>query len=285
MGWPSPSGCRLTRVQAHPEPPVRAPETGTNVARGAAQRWRLVISRTALPAERTQREQLADWEETLLTSGLPLAGLDAERPKPRVVLGAPLANGIPGEAELVDIWLVERVPRWRVREALEARLPAGCALVDAYDVWVSEPPLPGRISASVYRARVRTVEADRLAAAASALLGADALPRERRKGEGTVSYDLRPFLISIEVTPVAHGGAVIRMALLHDPARGVGRPDETLAALGEAAGAPLRAESLVRERLILADPPPPTPPVPAAPRRSSLAPAATIPGGRIRDPR
>jgi Uncharacterized protein conserved in bacteria (DUF2344) len=226
-----------------------------------------VVSREVLPPDRSQREQLAEWEAALAASGLPVAGLDAERPKSRLVIAAPLANGIPGEAELVDIWLVERVPRWRAREALEGRLPAGYTLVDLYDVWLGEPPAPGRVAASVYRARVAEVDTARLATAANALLGAASLPRDRRKGEGTVAYDLRPFLGSVEVAAGTGGGAIIRMTLLHDPARGIGRPDEALAALGEAVdGAPLQAESLVRERLVVADPAPPSPPVPRAPR-------------------
>ncbi len=278
VGRPSPSGRRLARVPTRPAPPDRAPDPGTNVAREAVQRWRLVVSRTVLPPERTQREQLAEWEATLAATGLPVAGVDAEPPKGRLVLAAPLSNGVPGEAELVDIWLVERVPRWRAREALEGRLPAGYTLVDLYDVWLGEPPLPGRVAASVYRARVGTADADRLTAAARVLMGAASLPRVRRKGEGTVSYDLRPFLAAIDVAAGTEGAAIITMTLLHDPARGIGRPDEALAALGEAVdGLPLEAQGLVRERLILSEPAPPAPPAPRAQRRQPAKPPAATP--------
>ncbi len=217
----------------------------------------------------------------MVASGLPVAGLDAERPRARLAIAAPLSNGIPGEAELIDTWLVDRVPRWRAREALEACLPDGYALTDIYDVWLGEPPLPGRVAASVYRAEVMTAQADRLGAAAATLLDARALPRERRKGEGTVDYDLRPFLASIEVSPPAGDRATVRMTLLHDPARGVGRPDEALAALGEAVGGtPLQVERLVRERLVLADSTPSTP----APREPARRPPPAAPAAR-RPPR
>ncbi len=266
-------------MEARPAPPDRATDAGTYVAREAVQRWRLVVSRAALPPDRTQREQLAEWEAMLADSGLPVAGLDAERPRGRLVIAAPLSNGIAGEAELVDIWLVERVPRWRAREALEGRLPAGYALVDLYDVWLGEPPVPGRVAASVYRVRVGAADAVRLTTAAETLLAAPSLPRQRRKGDGTVSYDLRPFLGSLEVVAGTNGGATITMTLLHDPARGVGRPDEALAALGEAADrAPLQAETLVRERLVLSEPLPPAPPEPRAPRRPLKPPAAAARG-------
>ena len=87
-------------------------------------------------------------------------------------------------------------------------------------------------------------------------MAAPTLPRERRKGESTVRYDLRPFLAALDVVPSGDGRLVIRMTLRHDPERGVGRPDEVLAALAEQLGtASLRPEHLVRESLVLADPP------------------------------
>jgi hypothetical protein len=228
-----------------------------------------VIRRDALPGDVGQRDQLAEWEASMVSAGLPIAGLDADKPKARVVMAAPLAGGTPGEAELADVWLVERLPRWRVREALATSLPSRYTLVDVFDVWLGEPPLPGRVAASVYRALLETpVDVDQLSSAAAALLDAETLPRERRKGEGTVTYDLRPFLAAIDVASSPGGGAVVRMTLRHDPAKGVGRPDEALAALAAALGQPLETAGLVRERLVLAEPTPPAPPVPRGPRRT-----------------
>ncbi len=219
-----------------------------------------------------QREQLSGWEAVLEASGLPVAGLDAPKPKARLALAAPLPSGVAGEAELADLWLVERLPSWRVREALATGLPAGYTLANLYDVWLGEPPLPGRVIASIYRATIAPpVALPAVVAAAQTLLTADALPRGRRKGEATVAYDLRPFLDAIEVAAAAEGGATIRMTLRHDPARGVGRPDETLAALGETLGGePLRPAALVREGLVLSEPPQVAPTAPRGPRPSTV---------------
>jgi hypothetical protein len=204
------------------------------------------------------------WEAALAGSGLPVAGLDGPRGRPRFAAGAPLAASIPGEAELLDLWLTLRFPRWRVREALAAVLPPGHSLVDVYDVWLGEAPLPGRVAAAVYRVSLQpAVDVPAVRAAAEALLAAVALPRERRKGEARIAYDLRPFVEAIEVVEVIGepGGApgisgpVLRMILRHDPEKGVGRPEELLAALEERVGFPLEASLLVRERLVLAAPP------------------------------
>jgi hypothetical protein len=247
--------------------------------------------------DQAQRSQHAAWEAALAGSGLPVAGMDGPRARPRFASAAPLAATVPGEGELVDVWLIERLPRWRVREALVGVLPPGHTLVDVQDVWLGEPPLPGRVFASVYRVVLGSgVDADAVRAAADALCGAASLPRERRKGESTVAYDLRPFVESIEVADAADSEAsrprpgvgpwsaavVLRMTLRHDPEKGVGRPEELLAAIEERAGFRLEARKLVRERLVLADPPiPRDPPGPRGPRPR---PGAENPGP-VRGPR
>ena len=61
----------------------------------------------------------------------------------------------------------------------------------------------GPCSASVYRAVVEAVvDAAAVRRAATALLAEPVLPRERRKGETTVAYDLRPFIEAIKVDDV-----------------------------------------------------------------------------------
>ena len=101
---------------------------------------------------------------------------------------APLAATIPGEAELLDVWLTERLPRWRVRDALLATLPPDHDLVDVYDVWLGRGAAARqgrrrRSTAPVALVAVASIPAA-LRLAAAALLAEPALPRERRKGDG-----------------------------------------------------------------------------------------------------
>jgi radical SAM-linked protein len=254
-----------------PEPSEPPERPAPKAPREAVQRWRLVLARGPLDADDGQREQLASWERALTGSGLPVAGLDATPPRPRFAVAAPLSASIPGEAELVDVWLVERVPAWRVREALGASMPAAHRLVEAYDVWPGSPALPGQVTASVYRAEARREDVDpiALATACDAVLEARTLERERVKGTGTVRYDLRPFIEALAVDGTGDR-VTLRMTLRHDPERGIGRPDEVLAALADRMpGSARPLTSLVRERMVLAPPPPPAAPVPRnrGPRR------------------
>jgi hypothetical protein len=169
-----------------------------------------------------------------------------------VAFAAPLPLGVTAERELAEILLSERVPIWRVREALSARVPAGWTLVDLFDVWPGGPPLAGRVVAADYRIELAEMDdPGRLAVAARSLLDSDSLPRTRQKGDSVVAYDFRPLLLDVAVD--ADRGTPIRVRTRIHPELGTGRPEEVIAELGERVGRPLEVRSVVRERLILSD--------------------------------
>ena len=153
-------------------------------------------------------------------------------------------------------------------------MPEGYTLLDVHDVWLGEAALPGQVAASVYRATFEagTVDGARLGRACREILAEPTLPRERPKGQATVRYDLRPFLERLDVDD---RGPALRMTLRHDPERGIGRPEEVLAALGERLGVPLVPVSLVREGLVLAPPPAPAPAAARAGQRGRPRPSTT----------
>lgn len=170
----------------------------------------------------------------------------------RISFGAPLPMGMPSEGELIDVVLIDRWPVWRVREALDGRLPRGWRLVDLFDVWLAGPPLAGRVAAADYRLTLGApVDVGAVGRAAADLLDADRLPRERSKGGGTVAYDLRPLLIDIAVE--TGPPPLLRIRTRFHPELGTGRPEEVGAALSERLGVPLEVTSIVRERLLLVE--------------------------------
>jgi len=220
------------------------------------QRWRVRFRRRPDAPALPQREQLAAWEEAVTTSGLPLAGLDLPAPRPRLVFAAPLGVGVAAEGELVDLILVERRTVAEVRARLTGTLPAGHELIDVHDVWLGEPSLSGRVAAAEYRVELAATpdlpDRGALEEAFDRLLDATTLPRIRDKGGRPVAYDLRPLLAAASVLPAAADAPVrLRIRTKFDPERGVGRPEEVLAALSELVGVPLDAASIVREGVIL----------------------------------
>jgi radical SAM-linked protein len=204
------------------------------------------------------RELTETWEDALESTGLPLHR-PAGRPRPRIAFAAPLQVGIEAEAELAEVLLAERVPIWRVREAVLDAMPPGWSLVDLFDVWVGGAPLAGRVVGAEYRIEVDDVEdAAALAECARDMLRARELPRTRQKGETTVRYDLRPLVADVVVVRPGEGGAatLLRVRTRIHPELGTGRPEEIVAELGDRLGHPLGIRAIVRERLIIADEPP-----------------------------
>ena len=222
------------------------------------QRLRIVVTREPVGADRVGRATLDAWQACLEASGLPIAGLEIPKGRGRLAIAAPLPAIARGSAELIDLWLLERLPVWRVREALAPRLPEGYGWVAAEDVWLGAPPLPGQVAASNWRIELAgdtgpSIDADRVARAAADILAAATLPRTRLKAGAEKPYDLRPLILGLAVE--AGPPVTLHVRTRIDPVLGSGRPEEVLAALGEGAGAPLEVASIVRVGLLLAGDP------------------------------
>jgi radical SAM-linked protein len=229
------------------------------------QRWRLFI---AVPAPAGPGIEGAagpaavrSWPALLSSSGLPVAGEGAG--KGRVVPAAPLPLGVAGQREVVDLYLDERLPAAIVRAAVAAVLPAGLSLVDLHDVWLGAPSAPAAVVAADYRVLLAGPPRWAVEGAVLALLGATALPRERRREKKTTAYDLRPLILRLEVRASDASGVTLAMRLRHTP-EAAGRPEEVVAALGEppaSLAVTPTVRSFVRERLVMADDPD-APPIP-----------------------
>ena len=211
----------------------------------------MVFGRAPVEAERVGRAALEAWAEALVGSGLPLALVEPGRP--RFTMGAPLAAGVEGRGELLDLWLTERLPVWRLRTALETLLPADHWFVSAEDVWVGAPPLPGRVAGADYLVDLQDPpEPGALDAACARLRAAPRIERIREKAGVAKPYDLRPLLIDVAPADGASGSAVRMRTRIH-PELGSGRPDEVIAALADELGRPVELARIIRERLLLAE--------------------------------
>ena len=224
-------------------------------ARDPRQRWRLVVARDAPLRDESQRDAAETWEAAIREAGLPLAWSEGAKPRPRVSFGAPLPVGMAAGGELIDIVLAERLPIWRVREALHPVVPTGWRLVGLHDVWLGGPSLAGRVAAADYRIVLADgADASAVARACGILLAAASLDRRRSKGGEVVRYDLRPLLLDVRVADAGPPTVVAARTRFH-PELGTGRPEEVVAAIGDAAGVPVAIAATIRERLLLADDP------------------------------
>jgi Uncharacterized protein conserved in bacteria (DUF2344) len=238
-----PSGPATRPAAPDPDRPVPTPR----------QRWRLVLARDATTPELAGRELGDAWDEAIDATGLPVYRPPG-RNRPAIAFGAPVPARIALEGELADLVLTALTPTWAVRESLIASAPPGWRLIGLFDVWLGAPALVGQVAAADYRVEVDGVDATSAQDGIRSVLTARTLPRERQKGGTTVAYDLRPLLADLAVLDPGPP-VVVRARTRFDPVLGNGRPDEVIAALGEAAGVTVTVRSIVRERLVMRDDP------------------------------
>jgi radical SAM-linked protein len=238
----------------------------SDAAPDARQRWRITYARDAVEAELVGRAAIDAWHHAVAASGLPIALQSGDGGRPRIAFAAPLPAAARGDRELLDLWLLERIPVWQVRTGLQPCLPEAHRWVDAEDVWLGAPALAGQVTAADWQIELDGIgEGDRarLAAAVTGLVAASTIPRVRVKGTAEKEYDLRPLLLDLRLDAAADGRSVIGVRTRFDPALGAGRPEEVVGALADAAGLGLTTGSMTRTRLILADelarPSPPDP--------------------------
>jgi radical SAM-linked protein len=132
----------------------------------------------------------------LRASGLPVAYSKGYHPHPLVKYGPPLALGVTGEREVLDLAFEWIEPGWEGR--LRAALPAGLDLVRAVTVGsVTPPSIDARAGRFDYRVALPPPDgggpdADTAAAAVRRFLAAESWPWVRtRPGKPDVTVDAR----------------------------------------------------------------------------------------------
>lgn len=171
------------------------------------------------------------WERTLRRAGVPLAYSQGFNPHPRLHLAAALPLGFLSRCEITDFWL--NLPEEEARaglpelvERIQAAAPPGLEIYGSAVVPLNLPALQTQVRAAEYLAyALDPIEADSLAQAASGLLAAESIMRERRGKP----YDLRPLVEALEVRPGSPAGLFMRLAAREGA---TGRPEEVLAAMG-----------------------------------------------------
>ncbi len=172
------------------------------------------------------------WERAFRRARLPVAHSKGYNPRPRFQIAAALPVGVTGKAELLDVWLIERLDLEALVSSVRRALPSGLDVTEVEEVALRFPALQSLMRAADYRATVRSHEpADALRARVQTLLEMSTLPRRRYYKGGWKAYDLRPLIQQVTVESGPEGTLFLLMRLQASPS-GAGRPDEVLDALG-----------------------------------------------------
>jgi radical SAM-linked protein len=166
-------------------------------------------------------------ERALNRARIPVAYTQGFNRRPRLQFAAALPLGFTSEAELADVWLLERVEPQTAYQQIMSRMAPGITVHEVWEVPLEAPAMQAATVETMFVAFLpEGVDMTALQQKVAAALAAQTLPRERRGKE----YDLRPLIHDLALSPV-EGGWQLALRLALEPAA-TGRPDEVLAALG-----------------------------------------------------
>ncbi len=221
------------------------------------QRWRLVFARDDEARFLSHLDAVRLWERAFRRGGIPVATSEGFSPRPKLVFAAPLQLGMLAEHELADLFLADRLTGPDLRGRLAEGMPRGYRVVDLYDVWVGAPAIAPQLVAADYRMTLLNLDRARLEVGIGSLMAAEGLPRLRRRESKSVTYDLRPLLIDLEVRPADEAALPadaattaatgIWMRLRHSQDAGSGRADEVVAAIADELGMVTRLAAVETE--------------------------------------
>jgi radical SAM-linked protein len=171
------------------------------------------------------------WQRALRRADIMLAYSEGFNPHPRLALAAPLALGVTGEAELMDVYTVKPVSGHAFTAMVSPQLPAGLEIAQVYPIPLETPTLQAQMRFAEYEVKVRASETENLRQSIDNLLARDSLPWQHQRDTGVKSYDLRKLIDSIRLAHCEEGVATLYMKL-RCGSDGAGRPEQVAKALG-----------------------------------------------------
>lgn len=178
-------------------------------------------------------EVMRVFERALRRAGLPLKLSQGFNPRPYLAFALPLAVGVAGRAEYLEVELTQPLPAATLAQRLAAELPSGFRVKAARPLAPELPPLPSLVAAAAYL--VRPYWHPEPAAAAVAGAVAALLDQEEIvAGEKGKERNIRPGIW--RVRPRVRQGQLYLTLLLAAGSRQHVRPEWVLKALAAAGG-------------------------------------------------
>jgi radical SAM-linked protein len=172
------------------------------------------------------------WQRALVRAEIALAYSEGFSPHPRISLAAPLALGVTGEAELMDIYLSKWSSPHSFTAAMDRQLPPGIKIEQVFNIAPTLPSLQSQVRSAEYKVGIATDKTQaEIESAINTLLDKENIPWQHQRDTGTRHYDLRALIEDIWLAEWRQGFCSINMRLRCDSS-GSGRPEQVAAALG-----------------------------------------------------
>ncbi|MEX2245502.1 MAG: TIGR03936 family radical SAM-associated protein [Dehalococcoidia bacterium] len=196
----------------------------------------------------THLDLMRFWERALRRAGVPVAYSEGFTPHAQISLAAPLPVGTTGDAELMDVYLDQRLTPRTFVERLKPQLHPAISVPAVREVGLALPALQADVRFAEYDVDVPADGAEGAAEAVARFLAAESVPWEHRRDDEVRTYDIRSLVQDIQLRPEDSEGELRLWMRLRSDSNGSGRPEQVAAALG--LPQPLRIH---RTRLILAE--------------------------------
>jgi radical SAM-linked protein len=211
------------------------------------QRLRVTFAKSRELRFITHLDLMRFWERALRRAAIPVAYSEGFSPHAQISLAAPLPVGVSGIAELMDVFLAERMTPKAFLKLAATQLPPGLTVHSAREIDLQLPSLQSLMRAAEYRAALPgDADAQDMARRVEALLAQTSLPWQHVREKEVRSYDLRPLIQSIRIDNSQPPAALVLTLQADNVA--TGRPDQVLLALGLPAGLALERTALVLAR-------------------------------------
>ena len=172
-------------------------------------------------------------ERAMRRAQLPLELTRGHNPHPKLSFGPPLPLGATGEAELVAIRLTEPIAPDQLKQRLNEQLPSGIEIAEA---WIlpayKRKETFGDIDIAEYRVAISgAADAEQVGARIAQLLERERLVVRRGGQRPEREVDLRPFILTLDISQSGPDETELRMRL-RTGSHGGARPQEIISLLG-----------------------------------------------------
>jgi len=195
------------------------------------QRLRITYARGLPQRYVSHLDMIRFWERALRRARLPVAYSEGFTPHPQIALGPPLGLGMTGRAELLDVFLSERVLPDAAAAQLREQMPQGIEIVALEEVPLEGPALQALVRAADYRMYLRPdADLDAVFERIAFFLASTTVPWEHQREKEIRRYDLRPLVLTLLLDRDAETGPAV-LARLRAEEGATARPDQVARAL------------------------------------------------------
>lgn len=174
------------------------------------QRFRIRYAKRGRARFTSHRDFARAFERALRRAGVPMAFSSGFSPHPRVSYANATSTGVASEAEYLEIGVAARCDPERLREALDAALPAGLDIVEVVEA--GGGGLADRLQVAEWSVDLGPAWRGDLDLAVARFGAAAAVVTSRQTKNGPRDFDSRPATLLLETT----GPRSLRMVIRHD---------------------------------------------------------------------